>query len=361
MRTKFFVLALLLVLGTTGCGSFMARRMAQAPNSYPQWLAPVPRVELAFADKFLTNFPAHFVAVGPPAAQLRYRIVEPADFQCGSTSTNWQQGGRTRSRFTFRAVVPGVTNAWTASPHGTVILLHGYGVGQFATAPWALRLAQAGWRCVLLDLRGHGKSTGRRIYFGVQEARDLSQLLDQLAREGQLIEPVPVLGDSYGAALALRWKIAEPRVGSVVAIAPYAHLSNAVVNICHDYANWMPRGLLRAGLRELPSVLKVERDELDPAAVLARNPPVALFVAGAKDRIAPVADVRELFETAARGSELLVVPDATHEALPYYFDELVPSVLSWLREEKLSATAPPGGGVSLEANKAALELSPRAK
>jgi pimeloyl-ACP methyl ester carboxylesterase len=85
-------------------------------------------------------------------------------------------------------------------------------------------LAQEGWRCVLVDLRGHGKSTGRRIYFGVQEARDLSQLLDELARDGQLARPVATLGESYGAALALRWKGLDPRVGPVVAIAPCAVL-----------------------------------------------------------------------------------------------------------------------------------------
>ena len=51
-------------------------------------------------------------------------------------------------------------------------------------APWALRLAQEGWQCVLVDLRGHSRSTGPQIYFGLQEAHDLSQLLDELARRG---------------------------------------------------------------------------------------------------------------------------------------------------------------------------------
>ena len=78
-------------------------------------------------------------------------------------------------------------------------------------APWAVRLAEDGWRCVLVDLRGHGKTNGRRIYFGVQEARDLGQLLDRLARDGELAGPVAVVGESYGAALALRWK-GEDRV-----------------------------------------------------------------------------------------------------------------------------------------------------
>ena len=325
---------LVLTLTATGCGTFFARRMVQSPNSYPQWFGSLARVELAFDQNFLTNFPARLADVGAPAARLNYRIVEPGDYQLQVTSTNRLKQGRPHFTFNFHTTLPGQTNAWTAAPRGTVVLLHGYGLAQFAMTPWALRLAEDGWRCVLVDLRGHGKSTGRQIYFGVQEALDLSQLLDVLAREGQVVEPVAAIGESYGAALALRWKGVDPRISSVVAIAPYAVLSNAVLNICHDYAQWLPAGLVKAGLRKLPSVLKVEPDELDPARVLARNPVAALFVAGAADQIAPPKDVQKLFGQAAPGSELVLVPQATHEALPYDFNELAPPVLARLERQR---------------------------
>ena len=164
MRLKWFacLVLLLLVFGVTGCGSFIADRMVQAPNTYPKWLAPKAVVELAFKNDFFTNFPKQFVDVGPPPARLCYRIVEPADFHLKVSSTNWLERGRSQFKFTFHAEVPGSTNAWTQKPRGTVILLHGYGLAQFAMAPWALRMAEAGWRCVLVDLRGHGKSTGIR-------------------------------------------------------------------------------------------------------------------------------------------------------------------------------------------------------
>jgi len=157
--------------------------------------------------------------------------------------------------------------------------------------------------------------------------------LDALTREGQVVEPVAAIGESYGAALALRWKGVDPRISNVVAIAPYAVLSNAVLNICHDYAKWVPTGLVKAGLRKLPSVVKVELAELDPVMVLAQNPVMALFVAGDADKIAPPKDVEELFGKSASGSELVVIPQATHEALPYYFNELAPPVLAWLERQ----------------------------
>ncbi len=326
--------AILLALGVTGCGTFMARRIAQAPNSYPTWFAPKARVELDFSPRMLTNFPAHTIEVGPPTARLRYRVVEPADYAFHEGVTNWVRHGKKNFRFTFHADVPGVTNEWTAAPRGTVLLLHGYGLAQFSMAPWAMRLAEDGWRCVLVDLRGHGKSTGKRIYFGVTETHDLSELLDALKVNGKLTGPVAVMGESYGAALALRWKTVEPRVGAVVAIAPYAELSNAVVNIGHDYAGWVPDFLVKSGAEKLPKVLHVPQDELDTTTVLRRDPVAALFVAGGEDKIAPASVVARLEKMAGPGSRLIVVPGATHEAVTYYFQQLSEPVLQWLNGAK---------------------------
>jgi pimeloyl-ACP methyl ester carboxylesterase len=335
MRSKLFCFLTLagLVLCNAGCGTFVAHRMAQAPNTYPTWFAPRPRVSLGFDANFLTNFPTHFVAVGPPAAKLRYRIVEPADYELKSSSTNWLKHGQPQYDFTFHADVPGQTNRWTGAPRGTAVLLHGYGISMFAMAPWALRLAQDGWRCVLVDLRGHGKSTGRQLYFGLQETYDLSQLLDRLAQDGQLAGPVAAVGESYGAALALRWEGVDPRVQKVVAIAPYGVLSNAVLNISQDYAGWMPKAFIKAGMKQLPSLLDVPPRELDTTTVLTRSPVAALFIAGAEDKVAPAAEVDGLRALAAPGSKFIVVPHATHEAVTYFFDDLAAPVSAWLNGE----------------------------
>lgn len=329
-RLLWMLLAIPLVLSLAGCGTFMAHRLTQAPNTYPAWFAPKAPVLLAFDPKLLTNFPKQFVSVGPPQAQLCYRIIGPADYHLTVSSTNWLDHGAKRTQFAFLGDVPGPSNQWTANPRGTLILLHGYALAQFSMLPWALRLAQAGWQCVLVDLRGHGKSTGPQIYFGLQETKDLSQLLDELTRDGKLKMPVSVIGESYGAAMALRWKMVEPRLQSVVAIAPYASLSNAVMNLRQEYANWMPKAILRAGLKQLPVVLKTNAAELDTTTKLASCPESAFFVAGADDKIVPVAEVKQLYALAQSLSELIVVPDATHETVTYYMDDLVPPVLSWL-------------------------------
>lgn len=329
-RSLCACLTVLLLLATAGCGRFVARRMAQAPNTYPTWFAPAAPVELEFDSRLLTNFPAQWVQVGPPDARLLYRVVAPKDFHLAVSSTNWVDRSRPRTRFSFRASLPGETNAWTLSPKGTVILLHGYGLAQFSMLPWALYLAEKGWCCVLVDLRGHGKSTGRRIYFGTRETNDLTQLVDALVRNGQFHPPLGAVGDSYGAALALRWKTTEPRLDKVVAIAPYASLSNATLNLAREYARWFPQSLLRAGMKALPGLLHTAPDELDTTTVLTRTPVNALIVAGTGDRIMPLPEVRALYELTAPGSEMLEVPKATHETVPYDFGAIGPPLVGWL-------------------------------
>jgi len=324
------LLLVVLVADTAGCGTFVARSITRAPNRYPTWFSAEAPVMLEFKPKMLTNFVAQFAEVGTPPARLSYRIVEPADYNFSVRSTNWLDSGEKEYQFDFLATLPGKTNAWTAAPRGTVFLLHGYGEAQFSMLPWAYRLAEDGWRSVLVDLRGHGESTGKKIYFTVEETNDMIQLLDAMEQRGQITGPVTALGESYGAVLALRWKTVDPRVGAVVAIAPYATLSNAVLNIRSEYASLVPKFMVKAGIKKLPSMLNIAATEFDTTTVLGRTPVKALFIAGEDDKIAPVAEVKKVHELALPGSDFVVVPEATHEALTYYFKDLTPVVLSWL-------------------------------
>lgn len=340
MRIIKLLLLAVLALNTAGCGTFVAHSITRAPNRYPSWFSAEAPVMLAFKPSMLTNFPAQYAEVGTPPARICYRMIEPADYDFSVKSTNWLDYGEREYQFDFRATLPGKTNAWTAAPRGTVFLLHGYGEAQFSMLPWAYRLAEDGWRSVLVDLRGHGESTGPRIYFTVEETNDMIQLLDAMEQRKEIAGPVAVVGESYGGVLALRWKTVDARVGPVVAIAPYATLSNAVLNIRSEYAALVPKFMVKAGIKKLPSVLEIQASEFDTTTVLERTPVKALFIAGEDDKIAPVSEVKRVRALALPGSELVVVPEATHEALTYYFKDLTPVVVPWLEGE---TTLPPGG------------------
>jgi hypothetical protein len=63
--------------------------------------------------------------------------------------------------------------------------------------------------------------------------------------------------------------------------------------------------------------------------VLAAHPITALFVAGGRDVVAPLADVRELQRLSGPASELIELPLAIHEVVPFDFDRLGPPVRDW--------------------------------
>jgi len=330
LKAGWLVLCALLLGGCTP-SSWLARRIQQAPNTYPQFVSPrKPLVYYSFPGGMLTNLSGRSVLVGPPAATLRCLLVPPADYGFHITATNWLDDGVERHRFDFRAVVPGPTNAFTAAPRGTLFLLHGYGVNATTMLSWALALAGDGWRCVLVDLRGHGRSGGDKVFFGAVESRDLEQLADALAARGELTPPVAVLGASYGGAVALKWAGEDPRVAEVLALTPYAELEPAILAIRDRYARWLPRRWARRAAARLPRLAGVAPGGLDPARWLAERPVRALFIATDGDPIAPPEAVKRLHGLARPGSEYRHLTNGIHETAPFQFGELLPEVRGWL-------------------------------
>ena len=218
----------------------------------------------------------------------------------------------------------------TNTGRGTVFVLHGYGVDSLSMLPWAVTVAEAGYQGVLVDLRGHGESTGRQVAFGMVEASDLSQVLDHLTGLGKVRGPVAVMGESFGAALALRWAATDPRIAAVVALAPYAELESAILGVRDDYAAGLPRGWVRAAARRLPALLDVPPESLDTSSVMDGLTTPVLLIAAGHDGIAPPPGVGRLARLCAGPVKYLVLPSAYHESLPYHFQELEAFVLTWL-------------------------------
>ena len=329
----------MLIVCATGCGSFAARRIAQAPNSYPKWLAPKAPVTLAFSGKLLSAFTNGSIEVSSPAARIHYRIIEPGDYQF--RWTNRLDEARGELDLSFGAnVTNGYERTNAGDARGTVILLHGYGVSGLAMLPWAFLLAEEGWRCVLVDLRGHGQSTSKRVYFGTEELNDLRTLLTHLQQNHHVQVPVAVVGHSFGGVLALRWKMEDFRVGRVVSMSPYADLPTAIENIRREYARWIPKFFIAAGARHLPELLQTEPCELNPWCWVNESLSEVLFVAGGADEISTLKQVQRLHQLAGAGNEMMIIQNAAHETLPFYLDDLAEPVTRWLREPRLGQIPP---------------------
>ena len=326
-------LAAVLVAGlVAGCSpsSFLARRMIDAPNRVPGFLKPEGRVLLRWPAGLLERFPSGTNVVGHPPAGLRWVIVEPADFRTETRSEprDRQRTNRVTFRFSFQLPAAGLPPPKPAV--GTAFLLHGYGVDLETLLPLGVFLAEAGWRSVLVDLRGHGSSGGRQVSFGVRETEDLRELRAALAQEGRVGGPCVAVGHSLGAALALRWAAQDPEVEGAVALGPFAEFVPAALRLRSEYAKWVPRGWVRRAAEKVPGLLGVERANLDPVSVVQNRAVHALLIASAADVITPPEDAAVLESTLGPRGELLIVGGATHETLPYAFGQHGETLRQWL-------------------------------
>lgn len=232
------------------------------------------------------------------------------------------EGGTPPASIAFEVVEP-------AEARATVLVLHGIRDSRVAMRGWGALLASAGLRAVLVDLRGHGRSTGDVLSYGVFDAADLSRVVDDLAARGALAGKVGVLGISYGAASAIEWAGRDARVERVVAIAPFASLAEVVPG----YAPVpLPEVFARHAIALAGEMGGFDPSRASPLDAIARTrAPVLLFHGTADDRIPP-RHAEELHAAAPDHSTLVLVPGATHDTIgDDPSGELRRGVVAWLR------------------------------
>jgi uncharacterized protein len=89
----------------------------------------------------------------------------------------------------------------------------------------AAELHSAGMAVLMIDLRGHGDSEGKRYTFGVHECRDVLGAVDFLVEQGFQEGRIGVLGISLGGAAVIEAAAQEPAIGAVVIESTFADIN----------------------------------------------------------------------------------------------------------------------------------------
>lgn len=154
-----------------------------------------------------------------------------------------------------------------APPHP----LHGGSMDSPVVAELSWALSRGGMATLRFDWRGVGASAGRPSGDAEDARADYAAALEQLAESvsGRLV----AAGYSFGAAAAVRASASSPRVRALVLVAP-------------------PPAML-------------DRD------VLAARPREVLIVAGARDRIAPAAELETIARDLPR-ARVVTIAEADH-------------------------------------------------
>jgi len=260
----------------------LAFAIAHAPNGARTEVAPVDPPPAELVARGRTESVS--IPVGPPHATLSAWVTEPA-----------------------------------TAPRGTVVVLHGVRLDKRSMLPTADALVDAGYRAVLVDLRGHGHSTGAYLTYGVGDAQDISEVLDSLERRGGDLGPVGVHGFSYGGATALLLAARDPRVRAVVAVSSFASLRGVV----RDYVRWQLPSLAPAVPNLwLDSAVDLgalwagfDADAARPADAAAEARAPVLVIHGAADPQVSVENARSIQRSSAGRARLLVLDGETHASI----------------------------------------------
>ena len=275
-------------------------------------------------------------AILEPMEESHARGNQKVHFQFGMLTT-WQGPPATQPTATSNR----------RPPKGTVFVLHGIGdrKDKVPYLLWARVLAQAGYRAVLVDLRGHGRSTGRYMSYGVHESHDMAQLLDAFEEQGLVYGPVGVWGISYGGAVAIQWAAIDPRVKAIVAFEPFCTLRDAV----RDFAPVVLGGwsfiaqppFVRAVTNAAAALAGFDPDDANPLRAITRTDAPVLLVHGTRDRHLPPRHSERLHDAAPDHSELLLVEGDGHLTLwVRHLDDLRVRVADFF-DAHLRAPAPP--------------------
>ena len=208
------------------------------------------------------------------------------------------------------------------SARATAILLHPLGLSKSWFLPLGRLLSENGWDVVLVDLRGHGHSSGRYITWGVKERYDIKKLVDDLLARRAIQEQIYVMGASLGGCVAIQYAAIDPRCKGVLAFAPPAGIRPvADLFLPLRPANYLDQVVLRAG--QLAAFDPAQANTVEAARRL--NCPL-IIAYGVWDFIVPYQHSQQIYDVAAGRKKLIPVFFANHITLQIGRD-------SWLMEQ----------------------------
>lgn len=198
---------------------------------------------------------------------------------------------------------------------GAVIFVHGKDGcrGDELKSPTmalAHHLQAHGLSVLMIDLRGHGRSSRSRLSYGVHETEDVLGACDYLIARGYQPGRIGVLGASMGGVAALKAAVREPALGAVVADSPFADfgqmLQRHFARLTHLPDFVRPGAVLAARLLtgvHLPS-LQLARE----VEGLRRRP--VLVVHGEHDPLVPASEGKAIADACA--ARLWLTTSGTH-------------------------------------------------
>lgn len=337
MRFLLVPILVIIVLAASGCAAWIGRQIATAPGPANTNYVVGPEVRRRFSSAY--GFGQLEIPVGPPDATLAVTIIHPGDYGLEYDFRGYEND---TVNLDFDLNDPDSVGTSRREAKGTVIVLPGMLQSRYTMTFWGIGLAERGYRVVLVDLRGHGESSGRYLTYGLVESRDTLQVIEALDEWGIAKPPIALLGVSYGASTALMTAARSDAIGAVVAFAPFTDAASSIEHLMRTLFPFLSRavsaGTMAKAIDRASTLSGADIRQARAIDVVDRIQVPVLFVHGREDNWIPPRNSLAFYDAANRAAYLMVIPGAGHMDLPMRYEEFSDRVFDWL-DDAVSAPA----------------------
>lgn len=201
------------------------------------------------------------------------------------------------------------------------ILFHGYRGNGRREFSGNNRLAEnLGFNVLVVDERGHGKSGGHTITFGIKERYDCLAWANYVSERFGSEVPIILSGVSMGAATVLMASSLSlpPNVAAITADCPYSSPGEIIRKVCGDVK--LPPALAYPFVVVGALIFgRFKLWETSPVKAVRQTSIPILLIHGEDDRFVPCEMSRKIYAACRAMAELVIVPDAGH-GLSYFTD-----------------------------------------
>jgi len=218
-------------------------------------------------------------------------------------------------------------------------LIFVHGINSQRTNAKAVELAsrlvlESGYNVLMFDLRAHGTSEGDRVTAGQEERYDVLGAYDFALSRGAVPGRIGLIGQSYGAGIAIMSAKMEPGIAAVVADSPFTSVEDKAareVAIRTPIPEWSVSIFMPVASVIGDLVYGIKLGELSPEKDAARLAYPILVIHGASDPRTPVEQGRRVHASAPKGSELWTPEGVEHtKAFEVFPDEYTQRVTAYL-------------------------------
>jgi dipeptidyl aminopeptidase/acylaminoacyl peptidase len=145
-------------------------------------------------------------------------------------------------------------------------------------------------------------------------------VLDQLTAQGEPLGCTGAYGFSYGGAVAIELAARDPRIGTVVAAAPFSSLRSVIDDYRDKYLpaplSSVPDSWFQSAIDQASKIANFDPDTSAPLLAVGRSSPNLLLIHGTADTQVPLRHSQALFQAARGNTRLLMLTGADHSTLP---------------------------------------------